>query len=319
MGECPFPAVEGPELFAFGRAADNEGRFAVFAPADEVIIERVQRLADFEHHEVGYINHVADAAYADLFQHRPKPVRARTDLHAFQNARRVTRAKPGVVNPHHDRLFAVGFGLRIPEFRHPQRFARQRRYFPGDADDAVPIRTVRRDFEIIHHVPRCAVEIFRKRFAQRRIGWENQEAVHLVGQAQFLGRTHHALTGDAEHFSFLDDERFFLAGLQRQREVRQDQRHLVAGVVVLCAADDRSLAPAVIDLADRQLVRSGHFVFGEDLGDDDAFKLASDFPDAFDLEAEHGEPLGQDLGRPVEINVLFEPVKGDFHFKIKSL
>ena len=29
---------------------------------------------------------------------------------------------------------------------------------------------------------------------------------------------------------------------------------------------------------------------------------------------EHGEPFGQFLGRPVEINVLFEPVKGDFHF-----
>jgi len=32
-------------------------------------------------------------------------------------------------------------------------------------------------------------------------------------------------------------------------------------------------------------------------------------------EAEHGESLGQFLGRPVEINVLFEPVKGDFHLK----
>ena len=34
-------------------------------------------------------------------------------------------------------------------------------------------------------------------------------------------------------------------------------------------------------------------------------------------EAKHGEPLGQFLGRPVEINVLFEPVKGDFHFVLK--
>ena len=32
------------------------------------------------------------------------------------------------------------------------------------------------------------------------------------------------------------------------------------------------------------------------------------------LSAGNGEPLGQFLGRPVEINVLFEPVKGDFHF-----
>ena len=35
---------------------------------------------------------------------------------------------------------------------------------------------------------------------------------------------------DAEDFSFLDDERLFFAGLQRQGEVRQDERHLVADV-----------------------------------------------------------------------------------------
>jgi len=45
-------------------------------------------------------------------------------------------------------------------------------------------------------------------------------------------------------------------------------------------------------------------------------ELAAELVDALDFEAEHGEPLGQFLGRPVEINVLFEPVKGDFHFKI---
>jgi len=51
----------------------------------------------------------------------------------------------------------------------------------------------------------------------------------------------------------------------------------------------------------------------DDLGDDDAFKLAAEFLHALDLEAEHGEPLGQFPGGPVEIDVVFEPVKGDFH------
>ena len=51
----------------------------------------------------------------------------------------------------------------------------------------------------------------------------------------------------------------------------------------------------------------------EDLRHDDALELAADFLHALDLEAEHGQPLGQFLRRPVEINVLFEPVKGDFH------
>jgi hypothetical protein len=51
------------------------------------------------------------------------------------------------------------------------------------------------------------------------------------------------------------------------------------------------------------------------LGDDNTFKLAANFVDAFGFEAEHGEPFGQFLGRLVEINVLFEPVEGDFHAK----
>jgi hypothetical protein len=79
------------------------------------------------------------------------------------------------------------------------------------------------------------------------------------------------------------------------------------------AANDDALALAVVDLADGELVRAGHGVAREDLGDDDAVELAAGFVDALDFEAEHGEPLRQLFGRPVEINVLFEPVKGEFH------
>ena len=39
----------------------------------------------------------------------------------------------------------------------------------------------------------------------------------------------------------------------------------------------------------------------------------------FDLEVEHGEPPGQFLRRPVEINLLFQPVERDFHLVFKLL
>ena len=138
-----------------------------------------------------------------------------------------------------------------------------------------------------------------------------------MSQAEFLRRTHHALARDAENFPFLDDERFLVAGLQRQREIRQDERDLVAGLVILCAANNGAFAFAIVDLANGELVRAGHGVAREDLGDDDAVERAGDFLHALDFEAEHGEPLGQFLGRPVEINVLFEPVKGDFHSELE--
>ena len=107
-------------------------------------------------------------------------------------------------------------------------------------------------------------------------------------------------------------------GFSGSGEVGQDERDLVAGLVVLRAANDGALALAVVDLADGELVRAGHVIVREDLGDDDAVEFAAGFVDALDFEAEHGEPLGQLLGRPVEINVLFEPVKGDFHFVMRK-
>ena len=48
-------------------------------------------------------------------------------------------------------------------------------------------------------------------------------------------------------------------------------------------------------------------------GDDDAVEFAAEFLHALDFQAEHGQALGQFLRRPVEIDVLLEPVKSDFH------
>ena len=199
-----------------------------------------------------------------------------------------------------------------------QRISRHRRNLPRDADDAVPIRPVGRDFEIEHHVAAGAAEIFGERLADFGVRRQDEYAFHLVWEPQFLRRAHHAVAGDAENFSFLDDERFLVARLQRQRRAGQDERDLVTGLVVLRAANDDALALAVVDLADGELVRAGHGVAREDLGDDDAVELAAGFVDALDFEAEHGEPLRQLFRRPVKINVLFEPVKGEFHLVINN-
>src|SRR5205807_6785029 len=63
-----------------------------------------------------------------------------------------------------------------------------------------------------------ALPIYRRVFAQ------DEQTIGFVGQAQFFGRAHHALADDAEDLAFLDDEWLFLARLQRQRVVRQDER-----------------------------------------------------------------------------------------------
>ena len=152
-----------------------------------------------------------------------------------------------------------------------------------------------------------------ERLADLRVRRQDDDAVAVLTEVEFLLRAHHALAHDAEDLALLDDERLLLAGLQRQREVRQNDRHLVARLMVRRAADDGALALAVGDAVDGELVRAGDLVLGEHLPDDDARKLAAELLHALDFEAEHGEALRELLGRPVEINVLLEPVKGDFH------
>src|ERR1039457_993992 len=275
-----------------------------------MIIKRMQRLADFQHDVIRHVHDVADAADADFFQSALQPVRAWPDFHTLDDTRRVTRAKLSVFNAHCNQ-FAGGARLltsrsftpargdaRPTNNRDLQRIPRHRRYFTDDADDAVQVRPVRRYFQILTTLAAGAAEIFAERLSDGRIGGKNKQAVHLVRQAEFLRRTHHALARDAENLPFLDDERLLVAGLQWQREVWQDERDFVAGLVVLRAANDGALVLAVVDLADGELVRAGHGVAREDLGDDDAVELAAGFVDALDFEAEQGEPLRQFLGRP---------------------
>ena len=124
-----------------------------------------------------------------------------------------------------------------------QRIAGDRRDLARDADDAVQVRPVGRDFEIVDHVAAGAAEILGERLADlgvRAAGSAGRPP--SFGQAEFLRRTHHAVRLDAADLADLDGERRFVAGLRRQRRAGQDERHLVAGLEVLRAADDLAFA-----------------------------------------------------------------------------
>jgi hypothetical protein len=74
-------------------------------------------------------------------------------------------------------------------------------------------------------------------------------------------------------------------GLHRQRRAGQDQRHLVAGLEILRAANDLALARAVVHAADGKLVGVRMLVARDDLGHDHAVKIAAELLHALDLEA----------------------------------
>ena len=52
---------------------------------------------------------------------------------------------------------------------------------------------------------------------------------------------------------------------------------------------------------------------GEHLGDDDLVQVHAAGFDALDLHARHGEQFGQGLGRAVVVDVVAQPIEGDFH------
>ena len=143
------------------------------------------------------------------------------------------------------------------------------------------------------------------------------EAGGFFGQAQFFGRAHHAMRFDTANLADFDRKRL-LAGFCGQGGAGQDQWNFVPGLEVVSAADNLPFAFAVVDAVEGKFVRVRVFVAGDDLRDDHAFEGAGDFLNAFDLDPEHGQPLGEFFGRPVEIHVLFQPVQCDFHFLSES-
>ncbi len=87
------------------------------------------------------------------------------------------------------------------------------------------------------------------------------------------------------------------AGFGGKAVAGQDQRHFVAGLEVLRAADDLPFAAAIVDAAKGEFVGVGMLVAREDLGDDDAVEFAAKLLHALDFQAEHGQALGQFLRR----------------------
>ncbi len=105
-----------------------------------MIIERVERLAHFEHHKVGDVHHVVDAADADFLEVLLEPIGAGSHFDAPHDARGVTRAQFGIFQPHVHLRLHRGRARLVQAGGHGgpfERIAAQRAQFAGDADDAV--------------------------------------------------------------------------------------------------------------------------------------------------------------------------------------
>ena len=220
----------------------------------------------------------------------------------------------GVVEPDiHQRRSLHVIDRQLRHFRHDKRLAGQRAQFAGDADHAVPVRPVGRDLQIINHIIAGAAQMLGKRLAHLGLGREQQQAVGILGDAQLLGRAHHAAGFHTANLADLDLERL-LTWLSGHLAAGQRQRHLAANLKIRRTADDLPHALAVVHLAERQAVGVRVLLLLQHLGDYDVLESAGHLLHALDLEPNHGQLLGEFLGRRVEVDVLLQPVVGNFHF-----
>ena len=227
----------------------------------------------------------------------------------------VTRAVLGVVEPYIDERRGILVALwQVGDLWQPKRVPGERADLSGDADEAVPVRPVRRHFQIVDNIVAAAAQVLGERLADLRVLRQEHQPGGVIGEAQLLRRTHHALRLDAANFSDLDLERL-PPRLGRHLAAGHRERHLAADLEIRRAADDLPLAVTIVHLAERQAVGVRVRLLGEHFGDHDAVKTAGHFLDALDLEADHRQPLGEFVGRPVKVNVLLQPVVGYFHFR----
>ena len=136
--------------------------------------------------------------------------------------------------------------------------------FACDAAIRKQVGPVGRDFNVEHRV---AGHVLAEDFPDRRVGRQDEQALRILGQREFLRGAEHALGQLAAQLRFLDDE---VAG---QLRAGQGERRLVAVLEIFRAADDLAHAVAVVDLADAQAVGVRMRHGRKDLPDDDVRRV----------------------------------------------
>src|SRR5258707_8351544 len=156
--ELPLDAVEGAHLFrsrltggvaGLGAADDN------FVVANFVVIESVQRVAEFEHHVIRNIDDVADAGDAGSFEAVFQPFWGRLDLHVSNDTGGEAPAEFRGLN--FDFYGVAGFRGTLSRLGRDmlQRQLVDRGDFAGDSVVAETIGAIRTDFGFNHGAMRA--------------------------------------------------------------------------------------------------------------------------------------------------------------------
>ena len=226
------------------RAADDDP-----AVVDRRRVERVDRLAELEHHVVGGVDDVADRSLAGGQQaHLDRGPATGRPCTPLDPAADEPRAEVRLAD-----LDAQALGGRRARLRRRsvggQRSGRagHRGDLAGEPDDRERVAAVRLDVDVEDDV---AVELG-ERPPSGASGGQDQDPVGVGGQAELVARAEHPVADDAHLLGPLD------APVARQDGAGQRDRDPLAGGDVRRAADDleRLAVPTVTRVSDSRSAR----------------------------------------------------------------
>ena len=297
--ERPVGAVERAQHLASGRIAHAEH------PAGHTVeVERVQRLAELEHHVVRDVDDTVDRAHAALREARPQPQRRAAHDRTLERPGDERSDAVGV--EHHARARGGGRSSDLRQWQ--QRRVEQRGEVAGDAADRELVAAVglHRDLDDRLADRHELVE----RSAERNVVAQHEQSRVVVAEAELARRGEHAV-GDLT----ADRARLELhAG-----DPRTDRRveHDVTDVEVRCAAHDADLTGAVgsghVDEA--EAVRIGVRLVVQDACGAHTLDAGARTRHALDLEAGRVEPVDEVVERQLDVDHRGEPGQGDAHQK----
>ena len=255
-----------------------------------------------ERHPVGDVDQRRDRLLAHGFELALEPVGGLAVPDVADNAVGEDRAVVGL-DRHADRagaaaaLEARAIGAQAADLGG--------RKVPRHAAHAEAVGAVGGDVDLDHRVVDLAVVDVAR--ADRRVLGQLDDAVVVVRDQQFSLRAQHA-------FGAFAPDRTEFEGKVLARDIRAHggKHGDETGARVGGAADDVvDRAVAGIDLTDPQLVGVGVLLGGDDPGHDEGGQRA--FFDLFEFKADGGQLVGDGAQVSVGIEVLFEPIKGEFH------
>src|SRR6185437_11512470 len=145
----PVDSIERAHGLARPRPAHDDAMLG-----EAVVIECMERLAEFEHDVIRDVHDVVDGGLPQRFEALPQPVRRWLNSYAANDPRRVTPAKIRAFNLDTRRLrreFRRFLEFRLHAF---QGEPVERRDFPRDSQMAEQVRTTNRDLSVQYRA-RC--------------------------------------------------------------------------------------------------------------------------------------------------------------------